>query len=280
MGESRYSVANADGHDRYIPGHHTDSLMRAGHESRYRWVAENFPLEDLRVLDFGCGSGYGAAYLADHAAEVIGIDISASAIRYARSNYQRPNLRFLEADLCGRLPDDVSAGTFDLAISSEVIEHVPDVFGFLRNLTSLLTAAGIAIIGTPNRRFSYRHQGAQLLSASHVMELTPEHLQDLMLLWFQDVEMFVHRFPAPPASSDAFPARMKRGIVAGLREVIGNDGLERLRTRVSRAIGGGGTAAETEMVTAYVPASVPSPEWETPEAMGMVCVGWRLGSHR
>jgi 2-polyprenyl-3-methyl-5-hydroxy-6-metoxy-1,4-benzoquinol methylase len=260
MKSPRHTVANADGHDRYIPGYHTDSLMRAGHESRYSWVAGNFPLEGLRVLDFGCGSGYGAAYLADRAAEVIGIDISASAVGYARSSYQRPNLRFIEADLCGRLPDDVTSGTFDLAVSSEVIEHVPDVFGFFRNLASLLTVAGIAIIGTPNRRFSYRHQGAQLLSASHVMELTPEHLQDLMLLWFEDVEMFIHRFPAPPATSDAFPARMKRGMVAGLREVIGDDGLQRLRTRISRTVGGGRTATHTEVVTAYVPASVPGPE--------------------
>jgi 2-polyprenyl-3-methyl-5-hydroxy-6-metoxy-1,4-benzoquinol methylase len=34
------------------------------HESRYRWVTEQFAIAGKSVLDFGCEAGYGAGILA------------------------------------------------------------------------------------------------------------------------------------------------------------------------------------------------------------------------
>ena len=44
-------------------------------------------LQGKRVLDAGCGTGYGSAELAQSAAEVTGVDIAADAIEYASANY-------------------------------------------------------------------------------------------------------------------------------------------------------------------------------------------------
>ena len=95
--------------------------------------------------------------MANRSAEFIGVDISPTAIAYANDTYATsPNSSFVEADLCQSLPSELALDSFDLGISSEVIEHVPDVFVFLSNLSSLLKADGVAIVGTPNRRWS-RH---------------------------------------------------------------------------------------------------------------------------
>ena len=40
-----------------------------------------------KVLDFGCGSGYGTNILAKKALSVFGVDINDDAIKYAKENY-------------------------------------------------------------------------------------------------------------------------------------------------------------------------------------------------
>ena len=67
------SVSTADGDVRYVPGEQKQrDLTAVAHESRYIWLTDNFVVRGLSVLDFGCGSGYGAGYLASHGARVMG----------------------------------------------------------------------------------------------------------------------------------------------------------------------------------------------------------------
>ena len=41
---------------------------------------------DRRVLDFGCGSGYGSAMIACGAREVVGVDVAEEAVAFARAH--------------------------------------------------------------------------------------------------------------------------------------------------------------------------------------------------
>jgi hypothetical protein len=56
-------LATADGQDRYVPSA-TRDITSAGHEGVYEWIAENLVTDGMRALDFGCGTGDGAALLA------------------------------------------------------------------------------------------------------------------------------------------------------------------------------------------------------------------------
>jgi 2-polyprenyl-3-methyl-5-hydroxy-6-metoxy-1,4-benzoquinol methylase len=99
------------------------------------------------VLDAGCGEGYGASMLAGRAARVVGADRE-EAIAIARTRYQDPRLSFRALDLM-ELP---SLGEqFDLVLSFQVIEHLPDPEGFLRALAACTAPGGTLVVTTPNR---------------------------------------------------------------------------------------------------------------------------------
>src|SRR5690242_18625506 len=104
--------------ERVIPGQVETDLWQE-HVARYmlarNWVA------DGRVLDAGCGSGYGSALLAETAKEVIGVDLSAEALAYAGAHYKAPHLSFQQGD-CGKLP--LGEAELDWVVAFEVIEHL------------------------------------------------------------------------------------------------------------------------------------------------------------
>lgn len=67
-----------------------------------------------RALDLGCGTGANSWYLAHEAHyEVVGVDLSATAIAKARQSYSSPKLRFEVLDL---LADPWPEGPFDLVL--------------------------------------------------------------------------------------------------------------------------------------------------------------------
>ena len=76
-----------------------------------------------RVLDLGCGAGYGAAEISKSAAMVLGLDISADAVAHAKQTYSNPNVRLVRASVAA-IP--VRNASFDLVVAFEVIEHIAE----------------------------------------------------------------------------------------------------------------------------------------------------------
>ena len=101
-----------------------------------------------KVLEIGFGEGYGTYSLAETAREITGIDVSSALVEHARSKYQKENLYFLKAD-AGRLP--FPDGSFEVVLNSQVLEHVKDYMGFIRELHRVLKPGGTALAATPNR---------------------------------------------------------------------------------------------------------------------------------
>jgi predicted SAM-dependent methyltransferase len=133
--------------ERVIPGQVNDDLW-SEHVARYAFARRYAP--GKRVLDAGCGTGYGSAELAQSAAEVTGVDIAPEAIEYARANYPLPGLRFIESS-CAAVP--FPADSFDLVIAFEVIEHLPDFRAFLDDSARVLTREGLFMVSSPNKRY-------------------------------------------------------------------------------------------------------------------------------
>jgi len=136
--------------DRY-EGETTQTLDTLLHLVRYEWVEQL--TRDKRGSDFlddGCGSGYGTHFLASHGVKaVVGTDLDASTIRYAKDHYKLSNLQFMVMDSCRLEFKDES---FGCVISFHVIEHVPEGSQelLLRETARILKPDGVLFIGCPN----------------------------------------------------------------------------------------------------------------------------------
>jgi 2-polyprenyl-3-methyl-5-hydroxy-6-metoxy-1,4-benzoquinol methylase len=211
-------VSSADNDVRYVP-----SVSSAGghsavaHESRYQWVVQNFALENLRVLDFGCGSGYGANLVAQRARSVDAVDYSRTAIEYAKVSFPSPNLKFLAADACSReTPELLERQRFDLILSFDVIEHLERYFEYMENIVDLLQDDGVLIIGCPNRLqcFEWNRQW----NPYHVQEFSPHQFRRILSSIFGSVVLFAQDFEDPQKREAA--RLQNRGTDSPLREVV------------------------------------------------------------
>ncbi len=121
--------------------------LRHEHTARYEWAAGL--AAGLTVADAACGTGYGSRHLrAAGAARVDGFDLSEEAIAEARRLHAGDGVRFETADAT-RLP--CPDGTYDLFVSFETIEHVPDDVALVREARRVLKPGGTFVCSTPNR---------------------------------------------------------------------------------------------------------------------------------
>jgi len=133
--------------ERVIPGQ-VDVDLWNEHLSRYAFAARL--ARRKRVLDVGCGAGYGSAELALSASSVTGVDVDPGAVAYAAEHYSRPNLTF-QAGGAASLPfDDAS---FDLVVAFEVIEHLSNWEVLLSEARRVLAPGGQFVVSTPNKAY-------------------------------------------------------------------------------------------------------------------------------
>ena len=103
----------------------------------------------LDVLEIGCGLGEFSKYLALAGAHVTAADFSAVAVDHTRQLLEPLGSRntSVVADI-QQLPFPDEA--FDLVVSLETLEHVPDPHRGLRELVRVTKGGGRLIITTPN----------------------------------------------------------------------------------------------------------------------------------
>jgi len=170
-----------DGPDR-VSYHH--------HLARYRFAYRNMKGGE-RVLDAGCGTGYGARLLREKAHSVIGIDNSPLAVDYARQNFEGPGVHFARMD-CQILA--FPASSFDLMVCFEVFEHLESHDHFLRECLRVLTADGSLILSTPNMVTADLHmKSIGQSNPFHINMLDLSGFRSVLNRHFQDVQMFGQR---------------------------------------------------------------------------------------
>ncbi|MCP8618100.1 class I SAM-dependent methyltransferase [Salirhabdus salicampi] len=145
------------------------------HISRYQFAMSYL---HGRVLDLSCGSGYGTHLMVKkkkrEVQEVVGVDIDAEIIHYAKGKYYHPKSNFLVADATSEsLVNDL--GTFDVIVSFETIEHIEDEERLLNNYYELLKPNGTLIVSTPFGK----GRGVPCGSPFHVHQLRPDEFYAL-----------------------------------------------------------------------------------------------------
>ena len=139
-----------------------------------------------RVLDLGCGTGYGTEVLAQVAAEVVGVDVSGEAIVHATARFAKENLEFRQI---GRLPEQplpFEDGLFDVVTSFQVIEHIEAAGQYLDEVQRVLAPDGVFLCVTPDR--THRLLSRQKpWNEFHCTEYRPDELAALLGTRFTDV---------------------------------------------------------------------------------------------
>lgn len=149
-----------------------------------------------RVLDLGCGTGYGAARLTESgAASVVGLDPDERLIRYARKRFSGPSVRFVAAR-AEALPGDL--GLFDTCVAGNVLPHLEKPALAIDQASRHLQPEGTLIASVPpiaDDRTMEAHRAAGT-------ERSSLYLWDWETLFkrhFHDLALF--RLAAPPGAS-------------------------------------------------------------------------------
>src|SRR5215472_3924255 len=138
--------------ERLIPGQVDVDLLNE-HMARYTFAVRL--ARGKRVLDAGCGAGYGSAEQA-----------SVTQLPY---------------------PD----AAFDLVVAFEVIEHLEDWRGFLAEARRVLSPSGQLIVSTPNRLYYTESRGAEGANPFHVHEFDFAEFGDELRAVFPHVSLYL-----------------------------------------------------------------------------------------
>lgn len=133
-----------------------DLKIFVNHRKIYEFVSQF--VEGKKIVDLGCGSGYGSALLKESgAASVAGCDLSQHAISFAREHYGKI------ADFTAQAVDDLALyedGFFDVSVSCEVLEHLKEQGlekSAIREMKRITRPGGLIFVGTPNTEMIEEH---------------------------------------------------------------------------------------------------------------------------
>ncbi len=158
--------------ERTVPGIAEENYWFRRHEAAY--LALRSYCRDAVVLEAGCGEGYGADLLARDARLVAGLDYDALTAAHVARAY--PAVRTVRGNLA-TLPFRES--TVDVVANLQVIEHLWDQAGFLRECHRVLRPGGRLLVTTPNR-ITFSPGRDTPLNPFHTRELAPSEMDSLL----------------------------------------------------------------------------------------------------
>ena len=106
-------------------------------------------LENLNILDIGCGGGLMSEPLSRLGGVVTGIDASEKNIKVASLHSKKNNLKIRYLNKSPEQLDEFEK--FDVILNLEIVEHVEDVSLYINSCYKLLKPKGIMFTATINR---------------------------------------------------------------------------------------------------------------------------------
>ena len=108
---------------------------------RLKFIQQNLgTLENLSILDVGCGGGILSEALANQKANVTGIDANESLIQVAKLHAVETST-LIHYETC-TAENFVAPALFDVITCMELLEHVPDPEALIKTLSQLLKPGG------------------------------------------------------------------------------------------------------------------------------------------
>lgn len=117
--------------------------MEEVHKKVYDLVRK-YLKQPSKVIDLGAGQGAFSQRLEKLGHKVLAIDGD-------KKNWKLPQIDFREVDLDSDFAESIgSVEKFDAVVAIEIIEHLENPFGFIRQCAKLLKSGGLLFVTTPN----------------------------------------------------------------------------------------------------------------------------------
>jgi len=121
---------------------------------------QDLPFKNLSIIDIGCGGGLVTEPMARLGAKIIGIDASINNIQAAKLHAKKMGLNI---EYAVNTPENINE-SYNIVLCLEIIEHVSDVFLFIKSCEKILKKKGLIFFATLNRTlksFLYAIIGAE-----------------------------------------------------------------------------------------------------------------------
>ena len=134
-----------------------DVYARTKYEVLLRWLAGR---GRQRVLNAGCGSGELSNLLAAAGHQVVGVDPDPTYIGLAR---ERAGDRFPDSSfVVSSIEDYAGPGDFDVAVSTDVLEHIDDDRAAFERMAALVRPGGLVLVTVPAGQWLFGYHDEQL----------------------------------------------------------------------------------------------------------------------
>lgn len=172
--------------------------MYQEHVARYAFASQW--IQGKRVLDVGCGVGYGSRWLAQNGAACVrAFDLSADAVGHAKQFYAHENLTFEVASAT-----DFDFGErFDVVTCFELIEHVDAQREVIQCIRRALKDDGVLIISTPRALEQKR-------THFHTKEFSEQEFRALLEDSFPQVRFYFENNHFASLITDGVPKRIEQ----------------------------------------------------------------------
>ena len=127
------------------------------------------PLENIDILDIGCGGGLLSEPMSRLGANVTGIDASEKNINVANFHAKKNKLKINY--ICASPEKLILKKKFDIVLNMEIVEHVDDVNFFINKSSEFLKKNGLMFIATLNK--TLKSYIFAILGAEYILRWLP-----------------------------------------------------------------------------------------------------------
>lgn len=144
--------------------------------ARVEFVKKHAELNNMSLIDVGCGGGILAESLAKEGANVTAIDLAPQSIEIAKLHLYESQLNINYECIEISEKSSTAVNSFDILTCMEMLEHVPNPEYIIAECAKLLKNGGIAFFSTLNRNIKSYALG--VIAAEYILKLVPTGTHD------------------------------------------------------------------------------------------------------
>jgi len=136
---------------------------------RLQYIQRRSGISGKSILDVGCGGGLLSESLALTGGQVMGIDMSATALQAAQEHADAIGVDITYRQMTAEILSAETPGAFDMITCMELLEHVPHPDSVLNACQMLLKPGGHVFLATVNR--TWTAYALVILAAEYLLKI-------------------------------------------------------------------------------------------------------------